>query len=267
MPRDTRTRKMIRPSFLCRRVSVSCPESWEELSQDDLLYVFRMLRQFGPYPDWQERVQTACFFHFTNISVDKRTPDGWLCRRRDSGDTFLLDPSDLPALCGVLSWTCDTSGVSVRIAKAGRYEAVDYELRELMFGDYLLAENYYQAFMQTKDEHHLQSLAFILYGVEDTEEGLRLFADEMLTGTFLWFTSVKQVLGRWFPNFLKPASADSPPTRESQHESIRNQIRLLTKGDVTKQKYILEQTDTWTALGELDALAKEAEEISKKYGK
>ena len=53
----------------------------------------------------------------------------------------------------------------------------------------------------------------------------------------------------------------------SLYDSIRNQIRLLTKGDVTKQKYILEQTDTWTALGELDALAKEAEEISKKYGK
>jgi hypothetical protein len=75
---------------------------------------------------------------------------------------------------------------------------------------------------------------------------------------FLWFCAVKQLLGRWFHNFLKPAGESGTAiTQESQYESTQAQIRLLTKGDVTKQKYILEQTDTWTALAELDALAKE----------
>jgi hypothetical protein len=48
---------------------------------------------------------------------------------------------------------------------------------------------------------------------------------------------------------------------------MRAQMRLLTKGDVTKEQYIRDEVDTWTALAELDASAKEADEIEKKYGK
>ena len=70
-----------------------------------------------------------------------------------------------------------------------------------------------------------------------------------------------------FCHFFKPAANGSAGTQEDQREVMNAQIRLLTKGDVTKQKYILEETDTWTALAELDALAKEAEEIKRKYGK
>lgn len=42
------------------------------------------------------------------------------------------------------------------------------------------------------------------------------------------------------------------------------QIRALTKGDITKEKEVL-HLDTWRALTELDALAKEAEEFNRKY--
>ena len=44
-------------------------------------------------------------------------------------------------------------------------------------------------------------------------------------------------------------------------------MRLLTKGDVTKEHDIRNNVDTWTAMAELDALAQEAEEIERKYGK
>ena len=43
-------------------------------------------------------------------------------------------------------------------------------------------------------------------------------------------------------------------------------IRLLSKGDVTKVKKIY-NVDTWLALTELDAQAKESEEFKNKYGK
>ena len=47
-------------------------------------------------------------------------------------------------------------------------------------------------------------------------------------------------------------------------ESMNAQIRALTKGDITKEKEVL-HLDTWRALTELDALAKEAEEFNRKY--
>ena len=44
------------------------------------------------------------------------------------------------------------------------------------------------------------------------------------------------------------------------------QVRALTGGDVTKEEAVL-NVDTWTALAELDAKAKEAREYSEKYKK
>jgi len=59
--------------------------------------------------------------------------------------------------------------------------------------------------------------------------------------------------------------------QQTQYEQLQNavnaQIRALTKGDVTKEQYIRDNVDTWTALAELDASAKESEELNRKYGK
>ena len=43
------------------------------------------------------------------------------------------------------------------------------------------------------------------------------------------------------------------------------QIRALTKGDITKESQVL-ALDTWRALTELDALAREYQEFNSKYG-
>ena len=54
--------------------------------------------------------------------------------------------------------------------------------------------------------------------------------------------------------------------RENMVDSMRAQIRMLTKGDVSKKDYILNHVDTWTALEELDAQAQELEEIKQRNG-
>ena len=267
MPRDSKTKKTILPSSLCEKVSFSVPTSWERLTQEELRYAIRLLWLYGEAPDWQERVKTAAFLHFCGLDVARRTEQGWLCRVQETGKAFLLNPELLPSLLQHLDWLCHAEQMTVRIELVDGYKAVDFELRELMFGNYLMAENFYQAFLLGKDSKNLLSLAEILYAVPDGGD-TSAFTEDILTGVFLWFNAVKQLLGQWFPAFLKPAGeGKATVTRESTYESTQAQIRLLTKGDVTKQKYILEQTDTWTALAELDALAKEAEEIKRKYGK
>lgn len=44
------------------------------------------------------------------------------------------------------------------------------------------------------------------------------------------------------------------------------QIRALTKGDITKEAQVMAM-DTWRALVELDAIAKESQELNAKYGR
>lgn len=248
-------------------MSFTIPKGWEELTAEQLRFVIRLLWLYNGHADWQQRVQTAAFVHFADIEVVSHTDQGWLCRERRHGATFLLDPELLPSIMQHVEWMTKTERMTVRIEQVEGHKAVDFELQELPFGKYLEAENNFQSYLQSKKESCLVELARILYLVPDGSDAPEL-REEILMGAFLWFNAAKQLLGQQFPNFLKPASGKQEDiTQESLIESMRAQIRLLTKGDVTKQKYILEETDTWTALAELDALAKEAEEIKRKYGK
>lgn len=51
---------------------------------------------------------------------------------------------------------------------------------------------------------------------------------------------------------------------EQVTEAMNAQIRALTKGDITKEKEVLAM-DCWRALTELNAQAKEYEELNRKY--
>ena len=82
------------------------------------------------------------------------------------------------------------------------------------------------------------------------------------------------MFARQFKHFFKPISnagdADGNMFEQTKsqyeilYEAVNSQIRALTKGDVTKEKEVL-AIDTWRALTELDALAKEYDEFNKKY--
>lgn len=247
-------------------MSFTIPKGWDELKPEQLRYVMRLLWLYNDRADWLQRVQAAAFLHFCNLEVMNHTDQGWICRERRHGTAFLLDSDLLPSIMQHVEWLTETEKITVRIGQVGPYKAVDFELQELKFGEYLRAENNFQSYLQSKKESCLVELARILYLVPDGSEAPEL-REEVLMGVFIWFNAVKQVLGQQFPNFLKPASGKQEEiTQEKLIESMRAQIRLLTKGDVTKQKYILEEVDTWTALAELDALAMEAEEIRRKYG-
>ena len=88
---------------------------------------------------------------------------------------------------------------------------------------------------------------------------------------FYWFASLKAMLSKEFHNFLQPATSDNANLLDSDRSkyeiltaAVNAQIRALTKGDVTKEKEVL-ALDTWRAMTELDALAREYSEISSKY--
>ena len=246
-------------------MSFTIPKGWEELTQEELHHIVKLLWLYGENQDWQYKVELAALLYFCRIEVVKRTALGWLCRKEETSDTFILASELLPSMLNHVEWVCRTEEMTVRIEQVGKYKAVDFKLQELMFGDYLNAENYYQAFLSGKDTDSLMGMARILYGVPDGVDVPEL-CDEYLAGAFLWFSAVKNLLGKWFPHFLKPPSdAGMTISRENLRDNTLAQIRLLTKGDVTKQEYILEKTDTWTALAELDAQACEAEEIKRKY--
>ena len=104
-------------------------------------------------------------------------------------------------------------------------------------------------------------MAAVLYAKEDISPD----ASETL-GIFYWWATVKDMVSAMFPHLFSTTTGDdqAPPTYDEMRRTIDTQLRALTKGDITKERDILSM-ETMRALTELDAQAREYEEIKEKY--
>ena len=153
----------------------------------------------------------------------------------------------------------------VRISKIERAAAIEADFQGVPFSTFISADNYYQGFLHTKNDALLKDLATLLYPKVKS----RHLTTPLLLNAFYWFSSLKHYFARLFPHFLQPISSSSedllgyaPPIGEVLRTAMNAQIRALTGGDITKEEAVLSM-DTWRALTELDAKAKEVEDIKR----
>ena len=90
-----------------------------------------------------------------------------------------------------------------------------------------------------------------------------IYCDNLYQG---YLSTQKQELLNEMAGILYNAPGIKTNAAEKLQEAMNAQIRALTKGDITKEREVLSM-DTWRALAELDAQAKEYEELKKQYGK
>ena len=131
------------------------------------------------------------------------------------------------------------------------------------FETYIVVENLYQGFLSTQKDALLDEIAHVLYPGCSAS-----LTPEERVSIFYWVASLKDMFARRFPDFFQPASANAENLLGSSQnigkqlqESMDAQIRALTKGDITKEREIL-SLDTWRALTELNAQAKEYKQIN-----
>lgn len=147
----------------------------------------------------------------------------------------------------------------------------------MSFEEYLYAEKYYQKFVETQNMEWLDNVAMWLYrdadgraaGYGDALDDQGRVVEEMTltpgerVGTMLWYGHVKRVMANSFPHFFrKTQESDEDPGVVNFIELYNVQLRALTDGDVTKEKEVL-RLECWRALTELEAKAREAEELEK----
>lgn len=144
-----------------------------------------------------------------------------------------------------------------------RYAAIDHcpalppDLHQVPLTTYLQVENYYQAYLQSQAPQPLLAIAHQLYpGLKRT----KLTPDEQYM-LLLWLIGLKTHYTHLFPHLFRQAT--DPSAEPPDPRTIMNaQIRALTAGDITKTTAVL-QSDTLTALTELDAKAAEAQEYER----
>lgn len=244
-------------------LNFSLPDAWHRLNQEQLRYVCYAMTRFDTVT-----AKTYIFIRLLQITVLTKNKEGWVCSVRIGRKKvrFFLELWQLQHFLHVLDFIDKPGNVPVCLKRIGRYVAVDEMLHQVSFEDYLMLENYYQGFLSTGDNAHLQSMAQLLYlDKKGRRPSSMKPADEELLSVFLWFAAVKDCFTEVFHHLFRPADA-SGDGAANMLDVMNAEIRALTGGDITKEREVLNM-DCWRALTELNEKAHEAQEMNEKYGR
>lgn len=234
-------------------ISVKIPTRWAELDDDTLFILIQSLARY----DFETTKSLFLIYLLgqQGYSVNFHPDAGYFCKI--GKQTVVLDVDMLASMKLKLSWLEKPD--AVRIETLNGRKAVHPLLQEdFTFFEYLRVENMYQAFLQTKDNRYLRLASEYLYPSESGKKMPEL-TQEQYTSLVLWISGIKIRLSNIFPHFFAPCSGEGD---YNAMEAMDAQIRALTGGDITKEKEVLD-AQCWRALSELNAKAREAEEIRK----
>lgn len=255
-------------------LNLTVPTCWKQLNEKQLIYISWLLVQ-NSYK--AHEIHAFAFVRLTGIKVIfNRKDDSFYCRYKKQN--FSLTKEQVTSFSRQFEWI--TSGVTevTPIAKLEGRTHEDPRLRGIPFAQYLACENYYQAYIFTKDEKYLNYLIATFYqgnkSFDDHKtikraEGFRKLPFHVRHTVFLWFYGLKSVLQKEFPFFFQKVESileDEEPQAPNMRAQIDNMIRSLTGGDVTKVDAIY-KIETWTALSELNAKAKEYQDLERRTKK
>ncbi len=244
-----------------RVINIKLPRGWDELSEKRLWSIFELLASGMAMGE----VRSLCFLSWSGMQVLGHSPKGHFIKL--GKDKLLISTEKLAAAMEELSWMDEMPARPFALPPVGRLKPLDVSFHEVPFGNFLACDNYYQGYLQTQREELLDNMAEVIYGRRINLKGA---ARLMLC---YYFSVLKSYFARQWPHFLRDASGAergnmlaAAPTQAAVRETMNSQLRALTKGDVTKESEVL-ALDTWRAMTELDALAKDFEEFNSKYGK
>lgn len=254
-------------------IDLAVPQGWHELGDDKLELVFTLISQEFPLSE----IQTICLLRWSGITVVGRHDLGTrLCRKGKR--SFLVSDEQIASLLPFLDWLGGVPPLPVRLSRIGKADALNADFQEVPFSTFIFCDNLYQGVLQSQQSGNaqladdlLRQLSTHLYpGVK-----AKSLSPMHLTNTLYWFISLKAYLSQVFSDFLKPVGSAAPenllgtpsaPSPKQLQDLMNAQIRALTKGDITKEKEIL-TIDTWRALAELNAQAREYQQLQNQLKK
>ncbi|MBR6867143.1 MAG: hypothetical protein IKN02_02815 [Prevotella sp.] len=250
------------------------PTAWQKMTQRQLRYVLTLLSLF----DDLTVVKTYMLFRLGGIHikgsamrVTRDQPGAFSCWFRPAWwkprRWFTLEAWQVESMIRQFDFIDPFDGMDVRLERIRGCRAVDDILDHYPFGDYLLAEQYYQLAVSSGKPEMVERLATFLYVKRNGRhpEQLSLSPAEQM-GTLRWFAHVKSVFAERWPHFFRRIEGDIEELDIDLMGAMDAQIRALTEGDITKEETI-KALPCWRALTELNQKAREAKEFHEKYDK
>jgi hypothetical protein len=269
-------------------VDLKMPESWDQLSRKQLLYVCRLLNLNLS----ELKFKAWVFIRFTGIKPlpKKVFSDRVYYFFRKKNTRFFLTPDEF-------HWFCNSANFLLSESKLTKNNFPVFRiLWKRFFGpsnccynisvmEFLVAERMIDAFHKTNQLKYLHLLCAILYRrqsrahrpntsnyngdrrepfndytFEKRERWFCLLPVSKLFAVYVFFTGCRNLLIEKYPYLFNTQNVSSEPVN---HAEILKQVMVaLNQGDLTKNK-VIRQTQLWEAFGHLNELAKQAQKVKK----
>jgi len=237
-------------------INLVVPHGWHELGDEQLSQVFRLIASECSY----EEIAITCLLAWSGLTVIGKQPSGNYLMQLGK-EFFEADANTFAELISQIDWLTKIPQTPVRLSKINGKAPLPADFQGISFETFIICDNLYQGFLQTKSDKILDELAEVLYG------GKVKLHDYERISIFYWWAALKDFFSLRFSDFFKPLQSennnllgDAPNIANQLQEAMDAQIRALTKGDITKEQEIL-ALDTWRALTELNAQAREYKQL------
>lgn len=235
------------------------PTKMSDLTAEQLLYVSQLYLM--GYSETEFRVKAL--FYLTGMRMSKELG-------RDSGDYVCIHPSHkrpfiLEAdLITEMARKCDfilQPDEIKPLSRIGFARARHYRLYNATFEEYLMAENYYFAYLDTKKDEHLDNLIACLYRrpwhrwnaakIQNRAKQFRNVDPAIKYTVFMWYIGFRSYVPKRCKSLFSGKKSNRP---FNPREYINGMIHQLNNGDITIKDKLLKQP-VWDALDELEQRA------------
>lgn len=209
------------------RIDLVLPKEWKEVQGKHLVKLARIFLKYQEKPEFL----TQCFLLFSGWKILNRREfieDNKTQYWFKSGNWKFYINSDLfHSLVTSISFISDKIELPAGNPPIKGYKACNYKLYNVTLEEYLEADNFYNAFVSTKQYKYLGKMVAVLYKKKSHLVFHRISRAEKYA-VFIWFSGVKSLFVHKYPYLFTGGSGSA--SVESPEESILNLLSALNDG-------------------------------------
>lgn len=225
-------------------IHIILPKKWTDINPDQLDRLSRIMLKFRNEPEFM----IQCFFLFSGWRIVRwkiwvEAEDTWYYFKIKGEKIFRISAYLFYDLVQNLKWIISEFSPLSFVPVIKGFPLPNKLLYNLNVDQFLAAENYYAAFIQTGNYQHLNRMIACLYSDSFTKMNLEKAAKQVgrsvITrrySVFLWYSGIKAWLRNKYPYVFSGSSDDEDNAPDAV---VLNLLSSLNEGDITRNEKIL----------------------------
>jgi len=244
-------------------LKIELPKQTIDLNNNELLFISRLFLQQYVISEFI----TKAFLFLSGLKhfAGNAAGDGahWY-KHKSIKQPFLIDIDVMTELVKNCQFLTEP-GEFRPLRKIAGARARHYRLYNASFEEYLMAENYYFAFTETRKDEHLHNLISVLYRpwwqrwdaskIKTRAKRFSTTRPEVANTVLMWYSGVRWCITKRCKTLFSGKPSGSA---FDAREYINGLVHQLNNGDITLNEKLLKQP-LWSALDELEQRAVAAE--------